>query len=608
MVTVNMAPPDNGNFNSITINGRTYSSTPGVSIPVQLGDSYELSANGWYQVYLANSNQSTLPYTGDDNKAGLGPYLPTATAAPVLAVGFKRLIANYNGPVALIQNGAGQQQQIYFNTNNDSINRTQLYSFLGNQGGLVLVLYDQTGNENHCTAYANNLNGNPPMVMPYGWQGMANIIPSSAPHQTLTTAAAFNQAINVPVDHNIDGIPTIICGWDAGNATGQSFFTIPYNSASIQNTNRNNFTALWCGSSQTSNNYGIFFHCGSTAAVNMGFLQSAGLNWGGLYYDIAPGFADSPQFVAPSNKPMVLALNSGGGNFTTSLDGLQVQARGSAIGSGLFGTVGGYLCGAPGWVSGLPYAILPSNLLSFALYPTSLGTQQQSMATSAMRQGTTARGNNLLLMIGDSITYGITGTSNCNLASLTKPLLNDTWEIYNFGVPSQSGTQDTAAANVTSAVQTLLVNNKYRNVFVHSWHGFNDLSTSGQNLAAATAYSNIYGSTGLLSKLFKAATFTMSNGVSYASGPGTANVSVVAGTVIPGSGLISGTYAAFNTSVLGYTQPASPPPAAPVGYIDYANIPGIGSYLNPYDNVHPLPYAYALGAHQLSKVINGMMI
>jgi lysophospholipase L1-like esterase len=44
---VNLAPPDSGLRNSITFNGRTYSSTPGIAIPVPDFDAPTLQANGW---------------------------------------------------------------------------------------------------------------------------------------------------------------------------------------------------------------------------------------------------------------------------------------------------------------------------------------------------------------------------------------------------------------------------------------------------------------------------------------------------------------------------------------------------------------------------------
>jgi len=44
---LNLVPPDSGQRNSVTFNGRTYSSTPGVSIPVPDFDAPTLQANGW---------------------------------------------------------------------------------------------------------------------------------------------------------------------------------------------------------------------------------------------------------------------------------------------------------------------------------------------------------------------------------------------------------------------------------------------------------------------------------------------------------------------------------------------------------------------------------
>jgi hypothetical protein len=47
VTTVNLIPPSDGQHNSISINGRTYSTTSGVAIPVQDFDAAVLQANGW---------------------------------------------------------------------------------------------------------------------------------------------------------------------------------------------------------------------------------------------------------------------------------------------------------------------------------------------------------------------------------------------------------------------------------------------------------------------------------------------------------------------------------------------------------------------------------
>ncbi len=49
---INMLPPSDGSLNSITVNGRVYSSTPGISIPVPSFDANILAANDWTQVSL----------------------------------------------------------------------------------------------------------------------------------------------------------------------------------------------------------------------------------------------------------------------------------------------------------------------------------------------------------------------------------------------------------------------------------------------------------------------------------------------------------------------------------------------------------------------------
>lgn len=69
---VSIAPPSNGLFNSITVNGRTYSSTPGVAISVPDFDAALMYANGWYALPY-----SPLP-TAQLFKPGINPAIHMA--------------------------------------------------------------------------------------------------------------------------------------------------------------------------------------------------------------------------------------------------------------------------------------------------------------------------------------------------------------------------------------------------------------------------------------------------------------------------------------------------------------------------------------------------
>jgi hypothetical protein len=58
MTIVNVMPPSNGNNNSISFNGRTYSSRPGVAIPVLDFDAPVLQANGWTLAALGSVGEA----------------------------------------------------------------------------------------------------------------------------------------------------------------------------------------------------------------------------------------------------------------------------------------------------------------------------------------------------------------------------------------------------------------------------------------------------------------------------------------------------------------------------------------------------------------------
>jgi hypothetical protein len=63
MTTVNLIPPSDGQHNSISVNGRTYASTPGISIPVPDFDAAVLQANGWAIQPTVPATNSTISTT-----------------------------------------------------------------------------------------------------------------------------------------------------------------------------------------------------------------------------------------------------------------------------------------------------------------------------------------------------------------------------------------------------------------------------------------------------------------------------------------------------------------------------------------------------------------
>jgi hypothetical protein len=63
MAIISMLPPSNGNLNSISFNGRTYSSVPGVPIPVPDFDAWVLQAHGWTSLPASASINTTTVTT-----------------------------------------------------------------------------------------------------------------------------------------------------------------------------------------------------------------------------------------------------------------------------------------------------------------------------------------------------------------------------------------------------------------------------------------------------------------------------------------------------------------------------------------------------------------
>jgi hypothetical protein len=63
MAIISMLPPSNGKLDSIVIDGRTYSSVPGVPIPVPDFDAGVLQANGWTSLPVSPSISTTTVTT-----------------------------------------------------------------------------------------------------------------------------------------------------------------------------------------------------------------------------------------------------------------------------------------------------------------------------------------------------------------------------------------------------------------------------------------------------------------------------------------------------------------------------------------------------------------
>lgn len=86
MATVMLSPPASGLYNSITVSGRKYTSSPGVSILVPDFDADDLQANGWV--------------SGDS--AIVGPYVVASLPAASMALqGSSTFVTDATAPTFL---------------------------------------------------------------------------------------------------------------------------------------------------------------------------------------------------------------------------------------------------------------------------------------------------------------------------------------------------------------------------------------------------------------------------------------------------------------------------------------------------------------------------
>ena len=87
--TITMLPPANAVYNSITFNNRTYVTTPGVSIEVQPFDAPMLQANGWTLVLFQAATLQTLTlsaaafHVGDPQGTVVGTILGASSGSAI---------------------------------------------------------------------------------------------------------------------------------------------------------------------------------------------------------------------------------------------------------------------------------------------------------------------------------------------------------------------------------------------------------------------------------------------------------------------------------------------------------------------------------------------
>ena len=475
MTTILMIPPVSGNRNSITVNSRTYSSLPNMAIAVQSFDVPMLSANGWMAVTYPNAATAGIGYWETlDNTPGGGVYLP---GSPAVAIGMKRLVAGYNGPAINITAG-GVTSDIYFNTVNDNISFTQLYSFLNGNVGTVNIIYNQGTAAGNATLPSATY-GTPaslPIVLPWGWNA-SGVLPNN-----------FNLLIQ--------GLPAIYLGWDVNetsnfNNVTSSWFGLP----SVGAGNSNNCSALWAGRLMTSrSSKGCLFYYDVPSPSS--YPAMAMMSYGGLptnqhsgWFGPAGSTAYTTQGAFPA-QPMCVGFTSapsGTGNLRWFSNGSMVEADTNTT-SQAFATTQSNLLGNAG-PSG-EYSIWYETTQEFIGHAfwngTVLTDQQMAQASSALMPPPPVS-DQLLVLDGDSILYGYRALCGMNMVRIAEPLLRMPSKIINLGVPSQ--TEANIATYNTATSNLLAANNAWKNRVYVIQSGINDIvgGTTGATLWTNTA-------------------------------------------------------------------------------------------------------------------------
>lgn len=416
--------------------------------PLNIAAAPEVFADRW--------NLGNDAWTCEQNLPGFGAWVKNVgalgypgssivtTGAWLFVGGTLRMVAGYTGPAINVINPVSGANKDIGLLADDTLDEKTLWSFMGSSGYLnVATVYDQTGNAHHITQATA---ANQYKIVQGMRVGRAVALINDS--DTFDTAAPITRFMTVPAGVTVAAGGSI-SGVSIGNTRG---FNIGSTALALTGSDGKSYGTAIASDFVTGDG-------GNNAPPS---IASAGLfpiNGFVMGFGCAPTTGGASSNIYANGK-MAFAGNAGGAGWTGGFLGIQA-ANDQA---GPHEIVGIMIYDAILQLTADPQAIIANLEHHFALTP---------------------QVKDMLILDGDSITYGYLVAYNQDYPHQIRPLLSHDFQVYNTGFPGNTTTQRVAALpgilKYTNASQNPNVS-QTQNVLVE-WSGTNDIGLGGTTLA-----------------------------------------------------------------------------------------------------------------------------
>lgn len=466
--------------------------------------------------------------------------LPAGAGKPMIAVGVRKLVSDYAGPLLRVQRAEDNATLDVPALANGLPDDAAAIAWADGAELRVAIAYDQSGNGFH--------------FQPETWAAMPLYDPAGL-YGTSSKYGASNALV-------FDGWFEVAAKmrhikwarWASGvtaNRTSISVFDVIDPKSALYNATYWNFTATQ----------------GNSAGI-LGMGTSAGL--GGLY---ASGFSDDMTNRYVRQNMQTMGLTSSVEANKVHLDGqiISLPPKGSTeIISGTLGASASGLTGANDFVDS-------SNRLAFVVYPTALPDAEAMAVRKALDEifGIMAADGNQIVLSGDSILFGGTVIDSLQNRTVTREIrssLVGNPALYSMALSSQLLTGEGGMAAMAATREDLLaVEGDYSKRILVIQIGSNDMGIHGGNAGFATT---LYAALTSYIAERRAAGFTH----------------ILVSTLLPAASTTSGQH---NVEYLAYNALVRANAAGADGVLDLASHPVMGSFENAgnrlyyQDSLHP---------------------
>ncbi|MDE1158462.1 MAG: arabinofuranosidase catalytic domain-containing protein [Neorhizobium sp.] len=501
----------------------------------------------------------SLTTLGAINKGGGVPgfvipdavYLPSVGSTPVVAVGARRVVTAYSGPILQVQRASDNATMDVPQDAKGVPDTASVVSWAAGSQTRVRTWYDQSGAARHLTT---TIWAEMPIYDAAGIRGQA------AAHNAFK-AMMFDGWLDVP----------------SGNVRRPKRLTIP-TSVTFELQNHTMFMVIDPKSAIYND---VYYGLKNSSGAQRTALGTA-TALAGIYASNSP--SNTVGNLRARQNYQALGVASGVSSFKFHQDGTIFTASNSKWQE----TMTGGLLGDD--VSGSLDFLSEDNFLAFVIYPTALTDANASLVRDALNAtfGLPTAFTSVVVQVGDSIKYGPTVIESLEGRTdtrLIRPSLKGTPAIYNMGLSSQllSGSGQLAANASTREDLLIAASTGFSKRVLDIEIGTNDI---GAGATGATVYSAM---------------------ATYVSGRRSAGAThIILRTLLPRSGSYTAEINAYNALVRANSIGAdaiADVAAHPVMGLQ-ASVSDLALYQ---DGLHPTGYGYSLFAPIVAAAINSVL-